>query len=78
LSERIAAIAKAMGRNPADAVLDTIDFEGSGAYAQQQEAHAPKTMRATAMEAAQPVEEPSFEPGETTLGLRVVGKIRFK
>lgn len=77
LTERIAAIAKAMGRNPSEAVLDTVDFEGSGAYAPQQEAAAFKTMRAVAMDAAQ-VEEPSFEPGETTLSMRVVGKVRFK
>jgi predicted secreted protein len=76
LSERIASIAKAMGRNPADAVLETVDFEGSGNYAQQDFA-APKAMRASMAE-ADPVEEPSFEPGETTLDMRVVGKVRFK
>jgi predicted secreted protein len=77
LNERIGAIAKAMGRNTADAVIDTVDFEGSGAYAQN-EAQAPKTMRMSSADAAQPVEEPSFEPGETTLSMRAVGKIRFK
>jgi predicted secreted protein len=78
LIERIASIAKAMGRNPTDAILDTVDFEGSGAYAQQPDAYAPKLMRASgAMEAA-PVEEPSFEPGETTLQMRVVGKVKFR
>lgn len=75
LQDKIAAIAKAMGRNPADAVLDTIDFEASGAYAPQAEASM-KTMRAVQMDAA--VEEPSFEPGETVLGTRLVGKIRFR
>ena len=75
LIERIAAIARAMGRNPADAVLDTVDFEGSGNYAQQ-DAVAPKMMRAAMAEA--PVEEPSFEPGETTLGMQVVGKVKFR
>jgi uncharacterized protein YggE len=77
LTERISAIAKAMGRNVGDAALDTVDFEGSGAYAPQQEAMAPKTMRAAVADAVQ-VEEPSFEPGETTVGMRVVGKVRFK
>jgi predicted secreted protein len=76
LTERIAAIAKAMGRNVSDAVLDTVDFEGSGAYAQQ-DMRAPKAMRSASPEAMQ-VEEPSFEPGETTLSTRVVGKVRFK
>jgi hypothetical protein len=35
-------------------------------------------MRAASMNDAAPVEEPSFEPGETTLNMRVVGKVRFK
>lgn len=77
LTERIAAIAKAMGRNVSDAVIDTVDFEGSGGYAPQQDVRATKAMRAQTMEAAQ-IEEPGFEPGETTLNMRVVGKIRFK
>ncbi|PUA16648.1 SIMPL domain-containing protein [Glaciimonas sp. PCH181] len=77
LAERIGSIARAMGRNEGDAVLDTIDFEGSGNYAP--EGAMPKTMmmRSAASDSAQ-VEEPSFEPGETTLSMRVVGKVRFK
>lgn len=77
LTERIAAVAKAMGRSASDVVLDTIDFEASGAYAPQQDTYASKAMRTTSAEAA-PVDEPSFEPGETTLHMRVVGKLRFK
>lgn len=77
LTERIAAIARAMQRNLAEAVLDTIDFEATGAYADQQDARAAKTMQMTRAEAA-PVVEPSFEPGETTVTMRVVGKVRFK
>lgn len=76
LVERIAAIARAMGRNPSDATLDMVDFEGSGAYAPQ-DAPAMKTMSAARAESVQ-VEEPSFEPGETTLSMRLVGKVRFK
>lgn len=80
LSERIASIAKAMGRQPADAVLDTVDFEGSGNYAGPQAdmaAAAPMSMRmAKQQESAVP--EPSFEPGETTLQMRLVGKVKFK
>lgn len=75
LTDRVTAVAKAMGRNPSDAVLETLDFEASDAYAQDA-APTAKAMRAP-MEAMQ-VEEPSFEPGETTLGMRVVGKIRFR
>lgn len=77
LTERIIAIAKAMNRNVSDAFIETVDFEGSGAYAPQQDAYAAKTVRASAAEVVQ-VEEPSFEPGETTLSMRVVGRIRFK
>lgn len=75
LTDRVAAVAKAMGRNPSEAVMETVDFEASGAYAQDA-APTAKAMRAP-MEVMQ-VEEPSFEPGETTLGMRVVGKVRFK
>ncbi|WP_040040973.1 SIMPL domain-containing protein [Noviherbaspirillum autotrophicum] len=77
LTDRIAAIAKTMGRNLSDAVLDTVDFEVSGAYAPQQDMRAAKTMMSAAA-SAERVEEPSFEPGETTLSMRVVGKVRFK
>jgi uncharacterized protein len=78
LTDRIAAIAKAMGRSSNDAVLDTVDFEGSGAYAPQEAAVSKMTMRASAAQDAVNIEEPSFEPGETTLHTRVVGKVRFK
>jgi hypothetical protein len=35
-------------------------------------------MRSAAVQEAQVVEEPSFEPGETTLQMRAVGKVRFR
>lgn len=81
LNERIGSIAAAMGRKLADATLETVDFEGSGNYAggaaANDAAYAPQNMRA--MRAAAPeVSEPSFEPGETTLQMRLVGKVRFK
>ena len=75
LNERIASIARAMGRKPQEAVLDTVDFEGSGNYAQQ--APAPM-MYAARARTAQEIPEPSFEPGETTLQMRLVGKVKFK
>ncbi|SDF47485.1 MULTISPECIES: SIMPL domain-containing protein [unclassified Duganella] len=79
LNERIGSIANAMGRKVGDAVVDTIDFEGSGNYAQREQAFAPAPMmmRAKAADMAE-VAEPSFEPGETTLQMQVVGKVRFK
>ncbi|MGZ8358281.1 MAG: SIMPL domain-containing protein [Telluria sp.] len=80
LNERIASIAGAMGRNPSDAVLDTVDFEGSGNYAdgqQRVEVSGSRMMKAQMADSAQ-VAEPSFEPGETTLQMRLVGKVKFK
>lgn len=77
LTERVMAIAHAMGRNVSDALIETIDFEGSGAYAPN--TAAPKMMmRAASTQADIVVEEPSFEPGETVLNMRLVGKIKFK
>lgn len=78
LTERIASIAQAMGRNPSDAVIDTVDFEGNGTYAQTQMAGASVMRLAVGQKEPATVEEPSFEPGETTQQLRVVGKITFK
>lgn len=78
LLTRIGSIAKTMGRTPADAVLETIDFDGSGAYAPAPEmAMAKMNMRAAAAEPAQ-IEEPNFEPGETALQMRLVARVRFK
>lgn len=79
LNERIASIAGAMGRKVADAVLDTVDFEGSGNYAEPRSdmAMGAQMMRSAKMESAQ-VSEPTFEPGETTLHMRLVGKVKFR
>ncbi|MES2740620.1 MAG: SIMPL domain-containing protein [Pseudomonadota bacterium] len=80
LNERMAAIAAAMGRKLSDAVLDTVDFEGSGNYAGAEAGAAAPMMARSAMMKGTPtdVPEPSFEPGETTLQMRLVGKLRFK
>ena len=79
LTERIGSIARAMGRKPADAVLDTLDFDGSGAYAPPPEgAFGKMNMRSAAMVEPAAIEEPSFEPGETTVQMRLVAKVRFK
>jgi uncharacterized protein YggE len=79
LNERIAAIARAMGRNAGDAVIDTVDFEGSGNYAGGPVAAAAPMamMRGKHAEAAE-MPEPSFEPGETLLQMRLVGKVKFR
>ena len=78
LNERIASIARAMGRQPGDAVIDTVDFEGSGNYVHGNEAAAPMMMSRAKGMADQEMPEPSFEPGETTLQMRLVGKVKFK
>lgn len=75
LNERIVSIARAMGRQPGEAVIDTVDFEGSGSYGQQQRVEVTGSrIRRGDMD----VPEPSFEPGETTLQMRLVGKLRFR
>ncbi|PJJ18793.1 Uncharacterized conserved protein YggE, contains kinase-interacting SIMPL domain [Janthinobacterium sp. OK676] len=79
LNERVAAIAGAMGRNVGDAVIDTIDFEGSGNYAQRVNVAGARNMSADAMAyGGSQVAEPSFEPGETTLNMGLVAKVKFK
>ena len=79
LNERIASIARAMGRNVNDAVIDTVDFEGSGNYVGGQAEAAPAMMRMQAKRADMAeMPEPSFEPGETTLQMRLVGKVKFR
>ncbi|WDZ94691.1 SIMPL domain-containing protein [Herbaspirillum sp. WKF16] len=80
LEERIGFIAGSMHRAPSDAVLETVDFEGSGNYV----AAAPAPMAKAAMMRSDmaaesiSVAEPSFEPGESTVSMRLVGKVRFK
>lgn len=78
LNQRIASIAGAMGRKVSDAAIDTVDFEGSGNYAPQRvEVTGAANMRMAKMDAGE-VSEPSFEPGETTLQMHLVGKVKFK
>jgi predicted secreted protein len=78
LNERIGSIARAMGRNPADAVIDTVDFEGSGRYVQGEMAAAPMAMMRGKRADSAEMPEPSFEPGETRLEMHLVGKVKFR
>ena len=78
LTERIASIAAAMGRRPAEATIDTVDFEGSGRFAQHQGFEVSVTGSRSLAKAPADVVEPSFEPGDTTLQMRLVGKVKFK
>jgi uncharacterized protein YggE len=77
LNERVGYVARSLGKSPADAVIDTIDFEGSGAFATN-ETSSPKMMMRAAAAPEMSVAEPSFEPGESALSLRLVGRVRFR
>jgi predicted secreted protein len=75
LNERIASIAGAMGRKVSDATLEMADFEGaSNTIGQQTVTVSGRRNRSDATQVA----EPSFEPGETTLQMQLVGKVKFK
>jgi len=78
LNQRVTSIAGAMGRNVNDAVIETIDFEGSGNYARGVAPPAPPAPLRLAKHDGAQVEEPNFEPGETTLSLRLVARLKFK
>ena len=80
LHDRVAFMAKAMGRSASDAVLEAVDFEGTGNFLREnQYAAAPAMMLRSAKMADQAeVAEPSFEPGETTVQVGLVAKVRFK
>lgn len=82
LNQRAAAMAGAMGRSLADAVIDTLDFEGSGNYMQHVTVTGSRNMAvappAPPAAGARHVAEADFEPGETALSLRLVAKIKFR
>ena len=81
LLDRIASIARAMGRKPSDAIIDMVDFEGSGNYSYTESARAASPARVEVTGSAnRPLEMvgPTFEPGETTLQMRLVGKVKFR
>ncbi|MGZ5202576.1 MAG: SIMPL domain-containing protein [Telluria sp.] len=78
LNERIAATASAMGRKPSDAVIDTLDIDGAGGIRPPMPEGMVMNYASRAAKAPEDVSEPSFEPGETTLQMRIVGKVKFK
>ena len=51
---------------------------GSGNYAGEGAAAAPMAMKMARSAPAQDMAEPSFEPGDTTLTMRLVGKVKFR
>lgn len=76
LMEKVAVVVTAMGRKPADAVIESVDFDGNDCMAPVYRA-APMMMAKASMQQAD-VTEPSFEPGITTLTAKVLGKLRLK
>lgn len=80
LNDRVSFMAKAMGRNAGDAILEAVDFEGTGNFLRETQfaAAAPMMLRSAKMADQTEVAEPSFEPGETTVQVGLVAKVRFK
>lgn len=76
LRQRIAITAKAMGRTMSDVEIEKVEFEDAALHLPQ-EAMMVSSMRASTSNTPQ-VSEPSFEPGETTLSIRVSSQLRFK
>ncbi|PRC91707.1 SIMPL domain-containing protein [Solimicrobium silvestre] len=73
MQERVQAIAKAMGRDAASAVIETLDFDGTASHPE------PRMFAAAApmMARSNSVPETNFEAGESTLTAKVVAKIKF-
>ena len=56
-----------------------MDFEGSGNYSQQGMYASPNRVDIVGSRISrEDMAEPSFEPGETTLQMRLVGKVKFR
>lgn len=77
LVARIASVAKSMGRNVADASIESIDVDTSASYAMQQRNAMPIAMMRSASEPVA-IDAPDFEAGETALTLQMVAKVRLK
>jgi predicted secreted protein len=74
LNQRIATLAKAMGRSVGDAQLEKVDVE-----TELNDRYLTRALLAPGVtRSAVPLTDPSFEPGETALQMRIVGKVKFK
>ncbi len=73
LNERIESFAKAMGKSMGDATLESVSIDGAGEtnHFDRVEVTGSKIRR-------DEMAEPVFEAGETTLSMRLIGKVRFK
>ncbi|MBI3284652.1 MAG: SIMPL domain-containing protein [Burkholderiales bacterium] len=75
-TEKVKIITRAMGRKEADVAIESIDFEDADNAPIPYASEAPMLKSAARTDAA--VAEPSFEPGVTSITVRVNGKIRMK
>ncbi|HTD03978.1 SIMPL domain-containing protein [Undibacterium sp.] len=73
--EKVAVIVTTMGRKPADAVIESVNFDGND---NNERPYMAQAMMAKSSRQEADVAEPSFEPGVTTLTARVLGKLRLK
>lgn len=74
LQERVQVIAKALGRDPADSTIESLDVDSASAHFQP----LPRAFAAAPMMAkGAAVQETSFEPGDTVLSANIVAKIKF-
>lgn len=73
LNERIASIAFLMGRKPAEAQLEQVDFGGGEMVRPYADARMEMSMKG----GATAVETPQFEPGETPVQMRIIARVRF-
>jgi uncharacterized protein YggE len=78
LYRRIGIITKAMGRNVNEVMVEKIELDDSDIYSPRLQVQPAASMRGGASMESMQVQEPSFEPGETTLGIRISGKLRLK
>lgn len=74
--EKVAVIVTAMGHKPADAVVESVNFEGTDSMPGRYAAAPMMMAKSSRMDAD--VAELSFEPGTTTLSAKVLGKVRIK
>lgn len=78
LRERIGSIAKAMGRPATEATITSVDLDGAGGEGVSQASAMMSKAAMRGADAQAAIEEPSFEPGETTLQMRLVAKVLVK
>jgi len=74
--EKVTMITHAMGKKPEDVIIESLDFDNASSNMRPMAMAAPMLQRS--MRVATPVEEPSFEPGYTSLSIHLTGKLRLK